>query len=249
MISTDDIRHLLVGGGTVVGTDGDKIGKVGQLFLDDRTGDPEWVTVSTGLFGRAESFVPLADATVRGDEIVVPYDKAKVKGAPRVDDSEGHLSPDEERELYRYYGVDDGEDVAAGTGTAGDADGHDERREDAGRDAAAAAGTDEGADAGVGDRTTDAGDRPVAGTATGGRHAADTPVDAPPAAGRDADGGTDATTPAGSADTAQGGVTTGGARLRRYVVTEEQTITVPVTREEVRVEPAPGQDDETGERR
>ncbi|QGQ18801.1 DUF2382 domain-containing protein [Cellulomonas sp. JZ18] len=231
MISTDDIRHLLVGGGTVVGTDGDKIGKVGQLFLDDRTGDPEWVTVSTGLFGRAESFVPLADASVRGDEIVVPYDKAKVKGAPRVEDSEGHLSPDEERELYRYYGVADGEGVSASAGTTGDADDEDRRRDEHRTDAATS-----GVGAGT-DRTDD-----TDGSAgTGGRHAADTPVDAPPAVRRDAS----------DADAGQGSVTTGGARLRRYVVTEEQTVTVPVTREEVRVEPTPGPDDAgtAGERR
>ncbi len=228
MISTDDIQHLLVSGGTVVGTDGDKIGKVGQLFLDDRTGDPEWVTVTTGLFGRAESFVPLADASVRGDEIVVPYDKATIKGAPQVDDSEGHLSPDEERELYRYYGFDDGAEGHDGDGPAAgvatgvrhddadrDPDPHDPRGDqDAYRDQ----------DAQRDEEAADDGRR------TGGRHAADAPVDAPPA--------TDGTGPAAGTAT----LATGGARLRRYVVTEEQTITVPVTREEVRVEPAPDAD-------
>ncbi|MFF2270032.1 PRC-barrel domain-containing protein [Cellulosimicrobium cellulans] len=103
MISTDQIERLL-SGGTVVSQAGEKVGKVGQVFLDDHSGEPEWVTVKTGLFGTAESFVPLADADVQGDEIRVPYTKDTVKGAPRVDDSEGHLSLDEEAELYRYYG-------------------------------------------------------------------------------------------------------------------------------------------------
>lgn len=103
MISTDQIERLL-SGGTVVSQAGEKVGKVGQVFLDDHTGEPEWVTVKTGLFGTAESFVPLADADVQGDEIRVPYTKDTVKGAPRVDDSEGHLSLEEEAELYRYYG-------------------------------------------------------------------------------------------------------------------------------------------------
>ncbi len=106
MVSTSEIQNLLTSGGTVVGTDGDKIGKVGQVFLDDATGNPEWVTVSTGLFGTAESFIPLTQASVRGDEIVVPYDKSTVKGAPRVEDANGHLSESEEAELYRYYGLD-----------------------------------------------------------------------------------------------------------------------------------------------
>src|SRR5688500_13228006 len=92
MIGTDEIQNLLTTGGTVVDNDGDKIGKVGQVFLDDQTGNPEWVTVHTGLFGTGESFVPLNQASIRGDQIVVPYDKAKVKGAPRVDDAGGHLS-------------------------------------------------------------------------------------------------------------------------------------------------------------
>lgn len=249
MISTDDIQHLLVSGGTVVGTDGDKIGKIGQLFLDDRTGDPEWVTVTTGLFGRAESFVPLASATVQGDEIVVPYDKSKVKGAPRVEDSEGHLSPDEERELYRYYGFDEGSDAdhrdgdrdvdhdrtgeaaAAGVAGTGDRDGDDRDADDRGT----------GDRAGRDDTRGDVGN----GTDTGGRHAADTPVDAPGALGTTADGTAPAERPATGADT----LATGGARLRRYVVTEEQTITVPVTREEVRIEPAPDADGTTGDGR
>ncbi len=106
MISTSEIQNLLSSGGTVVGTDGDKIGKVSQVFLDDQTGNPEWVTVTTGLFGTAESFVPLSQGSVRGDQIVVPYDKSTVKGAPRVEDSNGHLSESEETELYRYYGLD-----------------------------------------------------------------------------------------------------------------------------------------------
>jgi len=111
MISTDQIERLL-SGGTVVSQAGEKLGKVGQVFLDDRSGEPAWVTVRTGLFGTAESFVPLTDADVRGDEVRVPYTKETVKGSPRVDDAEGHLSHEEEVELYRYYGrasaADDG---------------------------------------------------------------------------------------------------------------------------------------------
>src|SRR5215204_5927938 len=52
-----------VAGATAYDSNGDKIGKVGQLFLDDRTGQPEFVTVNTGLFGTSESFVPVQQAT------------------------------------------------------------------------------------------------------------------------------------------------------------------------------------------
>ena len=96
-----------VTGTDVYGSDGDKIGKVGQIYLDDQTGQPDWATVNTGLFGMNESFIPLRDASFSGDRLTVPYDKEKVKGSPNVA-SDGHLSPQEEQELYAYYGADYG---------------------------------------------------------------------------------------------------------------------------------------------
>ncbi|WP_251153389.1 PRC-barrel domain-containing protein [Cellulosimicrobium sp. Marseille-Q4280] len=125
MISTDQVERLLREG-TVVSSTGEKIGKVGQVFLDDRTGNPEWVTVRTGLFGTAESFVPLTDADVQGDEIRVPFGKDQVKDAPRVDDAEGHLSEDEEAELYRYYGRAQTTDEPGAPGTSDQDDRTDE---------------------------------------------------------------------------------------------------------------------------
>jgi sporulation protein YlmC with PRC-barrel domain len=41
MISQDQARDLI--GGTLYGSDGEKIGRIGQLFLDDETGRPEWL--------------------------------------------------------------------------------------------------------------------------------------------------------------------------------------------------------------
>ena len=103
-------QHLTsVIGSTAVGTDG-KLGTVGEVYLDDETGRPEWATVRTGLFGTKEAFVPLADANLSGQDLRLPYDKNKVKHAPHID-SEGHLSPAEESELYRYYGI--GSDISA----------------------------------------------------------------------------------------------------------------------------------------
>ena len=61
-------------------------------------------TVQTGLFGTKESFVPQADLT--DDGLSVPYTKDQVKDAPTVDVEQGHLSQDEEAELYRHYGLD-----------------------------------------------------------------------------------------------------------------------------------------------
>jgi stress response protein YsnF len=192
MISIEQVQTLLNGGGAVVSEDGTKIGDVAQVYLDDASGEPEWVTTKTGMFGGGESFIPLAQGSVQGNEIRVPYSKDKVKGAPSVSDSDGHVSGEDEAELYRYYGLtysytdDDSQlpannatvDVAATTQNV-DAVGHD----------TSGPTTD--------DAMTRSEEKLVVGTQSR-------------VAGR--------------------------ARLVKYNVTEEKTITVPVTRTEVRVE-------------
>jgi len=86
---------------------GSKIGEAKHVFLDDVTGEPEWVSVKTGLFGTSESFVPIHDANLVKDHLEVPYPKDKVKDAPNVDvDAGGHLSEDEEHRLYEHYGIE-----------------------------------------------------------------------------------------------------------------------------------------------
>ena len=67
---------------TATDADGDKIGKVGQVYLDEGTGKPEWVTVSTGMFGTRESFAPLYSASVRDDQLVLAVPRQLVKDAP-----------------------------------------------------------------------------------------------------------------------------------------------------------------------
>jgi len=114
MIGTEQIDRL--NGATVLGADGDKIGTVGQVFVDANDGHPSWVTVRTGLFGTKESFVPLDAATAEGDTLRVTYDKDFIKDAPRID-TDSALSPEEEDELYRYYNVSSGTSTYTGTGT------------------------------------------------------------------------------------------------------------------------------------
>jgi sporulation protein YlmC with PRC-barrel domain len=100
----DQSQLSAIEGCTVYGRDGEKIGRTGQVYLDDQTGRPDWVTVNTGLFGTNESFLPLLGATYSDDRLEVPYDKAMIKDAPRVD-AEHHLDESEEAELCRYYGL------------------------------------------------------------------------------------------------------------------------------------------------
>jgi uncharacterized protein (TIGR02271 family) len=183
-------------GATMVDRDGDRIGSIDAIYVDDQTGEPEWALVNTGLFGTKSTFVPLAQANPSGDDVQVPYEKQLVKDAPRID-PDGHLSEQEEQELWRHYGLDYGGGY-----------------------------TDRAAEA----RATEDVDLP-AGVDAGGREARyDT-------TGRATD---DAMTR--SEEELQVGTETrerGRARLRKYVTTETQQVTVPVQREEVRVEREP----------
>jgi uncharacterized protein (TIGR02271 family) len=103
-------------GTTVTGRDGDKIGKVDEVYLDNASGQPEWVSVKTGLFGANVSLIPLAQATMSGDTVTVPFEKAMVKDAPHHDPG-AQLSESDEADLYRYYGIADTSGSAQNTAT------------------------------------------------------------------------------------------------------------------------------------
>ena len=81
-----------------------KIGNIDAIYVDDQTGAPEWLGVTTGLFGTQLSFVPLASAVPKDDVVSVPYTKDQVKDAPQVE-PDGALSEQEEARLYRHYGL------------------------------------------------------------------------------------------------------------------------------------------------
>ncbi len=91
-------------GRTLIGSDGEKIGKISQIYEDAATGQPEWATVSSGLFGNKSNFVPLAGASSDGDDVRAGVTKTQVKDAPGVD-GDGQLSEPEERRLFEHYGV------------------------------------------------------------------------------------------------------------------------------------------------
>jgi uncharacterized protein (TIGR02271 family) len=158
-------------GRTMIDPAGDKLGTIDAIYLDDETGQPEWATVTSGLFTAKTAFVPLAQSQDMGDSVQVPYDKQQVKDAPAMQ-ADGELSQDDEAELYRHYGLDYGQ-----------------HRSDSGLPA----GT-------VDDAMTRSEEELQVGTETRER---------------------------------------GRARLRKYVTTETQQVTVPVQREEVRVEREP----------
>ena len=103
-------------GRTLLDRDGSRIGTIDAIYLDDRTGQPEWALVNTGLFGTKASFVPLAQAFQSDNDVLVPYDKQLVRDAPRVDVDQ-RLSEAEEQQLWRHYGLDyDTTDRSVATG-------------------------------------------------------------------------------------------------------------------------------------
>jgi len=208
MIAQEQLGSLR--GKDVFDRDGDKIGSLGQVYLDTSTNQPAWASVNTGFFGLKESLVPLADAEATADGIRVPYDKATVKDAPNIDVSADEpLMDDEVARLYQHYSLGGG---------------------------------------GYTTTNYDAGGESRTGYETGAAHAS---------ASYDRD--TTATTDRGAVGYDTSGPTTddamtrseerlnvgtqreqvGRARLRKYVVTENVQTTVPVSREEVRLEREP----------
>lgn len=71
MTESQQLQQMM--GQKAVDRDGNKVGKIGQVYLDDATGQPQWVTVSTGLFGKKELFAPQqVSANVRKEQIDEP---------------------------------------------------------------------------------------------------------------------------------------------------------------------------------
>ena len=83
----------------VVDANGEKVGTLDDVFLDRHTGEPEWATVKTGLFGLKVSFVPIDEAEVTDEEMRIPFTKEQIKEAPRADPNR-ELSPEDERRLW-----------------------------------------------------------------------------------------------------------------------------------------------------
>ncbi len=90
-------------GRTVHDRTGEKLGKVGELYLDGATDLPAYASVRTGLLGRREAIVPLAGMEERDGELHLPYDAERVRSAPSLD-PDAALDPDEEHALHEHYG-------------------------------------------------------------------------------------------------------------------------------------------------
>ncbi|ADB72861.1 PRC and DUF2382 domain-containing protein [Geodermatophilus obscurus] len=213
-------------GSAAYGPDGEKIGTVEHFFTDDRTGAPTWVAVSTGLFGTRHSVVPATDATFTEGSVRLPVTKDAVRTAPSVSDQ--HLDPETEALLRQHYGLDAGTTPAgttAGTTTAGTTT------------------------APVGDDTTTRDLSQLPGDHRAGGTEQDT-------VSIDREAARDQTVPVAAVPTpptTDGAMTRSEEQLRvtmeryaakrvrvvKYVVTEEVQVTVPIRREEIRIEEIP----------
>ncbi len=89
---------------TALDPTGSKIGTVTNVYVDDESGGPTWLAITTGWFGTRVSFAPLAGAYLAGDDVVMAYPKDTVKDAPNVD-ADRSLDRDDEAALYAYYGI------------------------------------------------------------------------------------------------------------------------------------------------
>lgn len=186
-ITPEMVRDLR--GSEVYDRDDEKVGKIGEVYVDNDSGQPKWATVNTGLFGSKESFVPLDGARSTRDGVRVAAAKKTIKDAPHTGSGSGELSESAERDLHSHYGLSSTE--------------HDQRH-------------------GGGDTQA---------TAREGQRDAARPDD------RDGEQGM--TLSQERLAVGKESVETGRARLRKYVVTEHQSVEVPVSREEVRLEREP----------
>lgn len=192
MIDTGQIDRIE--GSTAYDAAGEKVGRVGQLYLDDQTGRPTWITVSTGLLGSGgETFVPLEGASFDGQDLRLAYTKDQIGNAPR-EGADEHLDYAQEEELYRYYGLaaETSTETTPGTGTG------------------TGTGTTVDTEAGTGTGTL---------TSTGDEAAV--------------------TLSEERLEVSTVERESGRVRLRKYVVTENETIVVPVRKEKLVVERLP----------
>jgi sporulation protein YlmC with PRC-barrel domain len=101
MITLERFRDLK--GKEIQSTDGEKIGTVNELFVDENTRQPEWIGVG-GATGQ-KKLVPVEGATVQGDCVCVPYSKQVVNDEPNFKEDDGRITQQSEDELYRYFGM------------------------------------------------------------------------------------------------------------------------------------------------
>ena len=98
-----DVTHRWQGR-TLVDHHGEPLGNIEAIYLDKVTSQPEWALLKVGATGPDRTFVPLVSAGEEGDTVRVLFAKTLIEGAPAMA-ADRELSEEQERELYRHYGI------------------------------------------------------------------------------------------------------------------------------------------------
>jgi uncharacterized protein YrrD len=90
-------------GKVLVDRDGERIGKLEDVYVDVETDEPMFGTVKEGLIGRHLTFVPLTGLTIGPDNLQVSVSREQVKAAPNIESEGDELSQADESSLYHHY--------------------------------------------------------------------------------------------------------------------------------------------------
>jgi sporulation protein YlmC with PRC-barrel domain len=96
---------------------GDRIGSVTDVYVDEGTGQPEWLLLDTGFFARG-IHVPAHRLEPHEGGYRLPYTKDVIESSPEVDAGSNELGDVDEHELYAYYGVLRGGGLSQGVDSA-----------------------------------------------------------------------------------------------------------------------------------
>jgi uncharacterized protein YrrD len=90
-------------GKLLVDANGEKIGKLEDVYVDVETDLPQFATVKEGFIGRHLTFVPLGGIKIGPDELQVAVTKDQVQAAPNIEQHGEELSQADESSLYHHY--------------------------------------------------------------------------------------------------------------------------------------------------
>ena len=90
-------------GKMLLGCDGEKIGKLHDVYVDVETDEPQFATVKEGFIGRHLTFVPLGGLQVGPDDLQVTVTKEQVESAPNIEQRGDELSQADESALYHHF--------------------------------------------------------------------------------------------------------------------------------------------------
>ena len=106
MLNVDQIEEWL--GQEVLDADGERVGKLDEVFYSDGSGEAVFAAVKSGLLGRHSSTVPLAGASVGRDYVRLAFTAEQIDRStsevPAREEAERRGCPPARRALWRDGG-------------------------------------------------------------------------------------------------------------------------------------------------